>query len=80
MSAAAITVRTDKKTLKQLDRLAKQLDRSRNYIVNQAIEQLLELHSWQDVQVKQGIRAADADEFASDDEIDRIFGKYRDGG
>ena len=80
MSTEAFSVRTDKKTVKQLDRLAKQLDRSRNYIVNQAIEQLLELHSWQDDQVKQGIRAADAGEFASDDEIDRIFGKHRDAG
>lgn len=80
MSTEAFSVRTDKKTVKQLDRLAKQLDRSRNYIVNQAIEQLLELHSWQDEQVKQGIRAADAGEFASDDEIDRIFGKYSDAG
>jgi len=80
MSTEAFSVRTDKKTVKQLDRLAKQLDRSRNYIVNQAIEQLLELHSWQDDQVKQGIRAADTGEFASDDEIDRILGKYRDAG
>lgn len=78
MSTEAFSVRTDKKTVKQLDKLAKQMDRSRNYLVNQAIEQLLELHSWQDGQVKEGIRAADAGEFADGSEIDRIFGKYSD--
>lgn len=78
MGTEAFSVRTDKKKVRQLDRLARQMDRSRNYIVNQAIDQLLELHAWQDERVKAGIRAADKGDFVDDAELDRIFGKYGD--
>ncbi|MGB5718503.1 MAG: ribbon-helix-helix domain-containing protein [Gammaproteobacteria bacterium] len=40
-------MRSDSKKVKQLDKLASQMDRSRNYLVNQAIDQLLEIHAWQ---------------------------------
>jgi len=79
VTTEAFSVRTDKKKVRQLDRIAKQMDRSRNYVVNQAIDQLLELHAWQDEQVKAGVRAADKGEFASSAEMDRIFGKHRGG-
>jgi len=78
MGTEAFSVRTDTKKVKQLDKLAKQMDRSRNYIVNQAIDQLLELHAWQDERVRAGIRAADRGKFVNDAEMERIFGKYSD--
>jgi len=78
MSTEAFSVRTDKQKVKQLDRLAKLMDRSRNYIVNQAIDQLLELHAWQDERIKAGIRAAEQGEFASDGEMERLFSKHSD--
>ena len=78
MNTEAFSVRTDSKKVKQLDKLAKQMDRSRNYLVNKAIDQLLELHIWQDDQVKEGIKAADKGQFASDAEVRRIFEKYED--
>ena len=76
MSTEAFSVRADSKKVKQLDKLAKQQDRSRNYLVNQAIDQLLSLHSWQEERIKEGIKAADDGRFASDTEIKRIFNKY----
>jgi predicted transcriptional regulator len=77
MSTEAFSVRTDSKKVKQLEKLAKQQDRSRNYIVNQAIDQLLELHAWQFERVKEGIKAADEGRFANDAEMARIFSKYK---
>lgn len=77
MGTEAFSVRTDRKKVKQLDKLAKQQDRSRNYLVNQAIDQLLELHAWQDERVKEGIKSADAGRFADDAEMERIFNKYQ---
>jgi len=62
----------------RLDRLANQMDRSRNYLVNQVIDQLLELHAWQIERTKEGIKAADEGRFASDAEMERIFYKYAD--
>jgi len=76
MGTEAFSVRTDSKKVKQLDRIAKQQDRSRNYLVNQALDQLLELHAWQSERVKEGIKAADKGHFASDADMDRIFNKY----
>ena len=45
MATEAFSVRTDSRKVKLLNQLAKQEDRSRNYIVNQAIDQLLELRA-----------------------------------
>jgi len=78
MTTEAFSVRTDRKKVKKLDKLAEQQDRSRNYLVNQAIDQYLELLAWQDERIKEGIRAADAGRFASDAEMDAIFNKYKD--
>ncbi|MDA9982736.1 ribbon-helix-helix protein, CopG family [Gammaproteobacteria bacterium] len=78
MSTEAFSVRADSKKVKQLDKLAKQMDRSRNYLVNQAIDQLLTLHAWQIDRVREGIKAADEGRFASDAEMERIFNKYDD--
>lgn len=77
MSTEAFTVRSDKKKVRKLDKLAAQQDRSRNYIVNQAIDQLLELHAWQDERVKEGIKAADEGRFVSDAKMEKIFNKYK---
>ena len=76
MGTEAFSVRADSKKVTQLDKIAKQQDRSRNYIVNQAIDQLLELHAWQIERVKEGITAADKGRFASHAELTKIFNKY----
>ena len=78
MTTEAFSVRTDPKKVRKLDKLARQQDRSRNYLVNQAIDQYLELLAWQDERIKEGIKAADAGRFASDAEMDAIFNKYKD--
>jgi len=78
MATEAFSVRADPKKVRKLDKLAAQQDRSRNYLVNQAIDQYLELLAWQDERIKEGIRAADAGRFASDAEMDAIFDKYKD--
>lgn len=52
----AITIRTAK--VSEIDALATAMDRSRNYVVNQAIEQYLEANAWQVERIKEGIAAA----------------------
>ena len=51
-----ITIRTAK--VAEIDALAAAMDRSRNYIVNQAIEQYLEANAWQVERIKDGMAAA----------------------
>ena len=77
MGTEAFSVRADSKKVKQLDRIAKQQDRSRNYVVNQAIDQLLELHAWQDELTREGILAVDEGRFVDDAQMARIFDKYK---
>ncbi len=77
MTKEAFTIRSDRKQVEKLDELAKLNDRSRNYLVNEAIGQYLDLHAWQLEQLKAGIRAAEEGRFAGDVEMDRIFSKYQ---
>jgi len=51
-----ITIRTAK--VAEIDALASAMDRSRNYIVNQAIEQYLAANAWQMTRIRDGIAAA----------------------
>lgn len=78
MSTKAFSVRTDSKKVRQLDSLAEQQDGSRNYLVNQAINQSLELHPWQDKRLQVGIQAADQGQCASESEVEQILNWYED--
>ncbi|NND45125.1 MAG: ribbon-helix-helix protein, CopG family [Xanthomonadales bacterium] len=78
MSTEAFSVRTDSKKVRKLDKLAQQQDRSRNYLVNQAIDQYLDLHAWQEKRIKEGIKAADAGQFVSDIEMNEVFNQFKD--
>jgi predicted transcriptional regulator len=69
METEPITVRTDKQTIKQLDTLAAQTDRSRNYLVNQAIDEFLALRRYQIQKIQQGIASADRGEFVAHDGV-----------
>jgi len=62
MAAEAFTVRTESNIVNQLDDIAQSLDRSRNYLVNQAIKEYINVHGWQIDKVKKGIEAADNEE------------------
>lgn len=62
-----ITIRTAKVT--EIDALAQAMDRSRNYIVNQAIEQYLEANAWQMERIASGIEAARAGKVQPADEV-----------
>lgn len=76
MKEGVFTVRIDPKKHKKLDALAKQLDRSRNYVVNQAIEEFLDTHAWQVEQIEKGLAQARSGTFVSDEEMEQIFDRY----
>jgi predicted transcriptional regulator len=47
MATEAFTIRAESDIVQQLDYLAGSLDRSRNYLVNQALKEYLAAHTWQ---------------------------------
>lgn len=77
MPEGVFTVRIDPDKQQRIDQLAQQLDRSRNYIVGQAIEEFLEAHAWQVEKIKAGLAAAERGEFATDAEMEQVFNRYR---
>jgi predicted transcriptional regulator len=71
MGTEAFTVRAERDIVHKLDNLAESLDRSRNYLVNQAIKEYLETHAWQVEKINQGIAAADRGELVAHDDAMR---------
>ena len=69
MSTEAFTVRAESNIVHQLDHLAGSLDRSRNYLVNQAIQEYLETHAWQIEKITQGIESADNGKLVEHDQV-----------
>ncbi|WP_409233782.1 CopG family ribbon-helix-helix protein [Novosphingobium sp. MMS21-SN21R] len=53
-----ITVRTAREVVMEIDALANAMARSRNYVVNQALQQYLETNAWQVARIQEGIEAA----------------------
>ena len=70
-----ITVRTRKQTVQELDALAAVMDRSRNYLVNQAIDQFLEVNAWQMERIRQGMADADAGRVRPAEDVFAEIGK-----
>jgi predicted transcriptional regulator len=74
---AAFTIRLDDEMLAKLDALAADTDRSRSWIAAKAIESYVELNAWQIARIKEGLAEADRGEFATSDEVEAVFAKYR---
>lgn len=53
-----ITIRATRKTVSEIDAIAAAMERSRNFVVNQALQQYLETNAWQLDRIKQGMAAA----------------------
>ena len=71
MATEAFTIRAETEIVHKLDDLAGSLDRSRNYLVNQAIKEYLETHAWQVEKITQGMAAADRGELVAHDDVMR---------
>lgn len=73
---AAFTLRLNEATLDALDRLAEKTERSRSWLATKAIEDYVARNAWQIGKIEAGIAAADRGDFASDEDVERVAGKY----
>lgn len=71
-----ITVRVPESLRDQIDELASAMGRNRQYVALEALRRYLSVESWQVARIVEGIRAADAGQFASEEEVEAVFGKY----
>ena len=76
MPRESVTFRLDAKKRAELDAVAEALDRDRSYVLNEAVEAYLEVHRWHLAHIREGVRQADAGEFASDEEVAAAFARW----
>lgn len=79
MRRQAITFRLDEDKKKALDTIAAGLDRDRSYVLNEAVRSYIDLYLWQVERIKEGLRQADAGEFAGAAEVSATFARLRKG-
>ena len=77
VSKDTVTFRLTPEKRTALDEIAEGIDRDRTYVLNEAIDLYLELHRWQVAHILDGIQQADAEEFATDDEVKAAFDRWR---
>lgn len=77
MSVKAISLRVDKNKIDELDKLAEDLKRDRSFVINEAIETYLDIHKWQTEHIKNAIKQADANEFATEKDLQKVFKKWQ---
>lgn len=76
MSAKTINVRLPEALYDQIDELAKATTRSKSFLTIDALTQYMEREAWQVRDIREGIREADAGEFATDAQVQAVFAKY----
>jgi predicted transcriptional regulator len=69
MAEGVFTVRIPPEKQRQLDALAQVLERSRNWVVSDAIDQYLDVQAWQIEQIQHGAEEADRGELVPHDEV-----------
>lgn len=77
MPRESVTFRLDADKRAELDAVAEALDRDRSYLLNEAVGAYLEVHRWQLAHIREGVRQADAGEFASDAEVAAAFDRWK---
>lgn len=71
-----VTTRIDEETQSRLDQLAKATDRSRSWLVADAIRRYVEEEGWQVAAIEEGVRQANAGDFASEEEVKTAFAEW----
>jgi len=74
---SVFTVRLPVELQQKLDSLAESMDRSRSWLVSQAVEDYVAYQQWYIEKIKEGIAAADRGEFATEEEMEAVFNKYK---
>ena len=61
----------------QLDTVAQAMERSRTWVVTQALEHFVAVQAWQVEEIHKALAEADAGDFATAEEIEALNNKYK---
>lgn len=76
MTAKTINVRLPEALYNQIEELAKATARTKSFLAIDALTSYVQRESWQIRDIREGIQEADAGEFATDEQVNTVFGKY----
>lgn len=76
MTAKTINVRVPEALYSQLEELARATTRTKSFLTIEALKGYLDNESWQIRDIQEGIKEADAGNFASNEEVNVIFAKH----
>ena len=74
--STTMTIRLDDELKTRLDKLAEATHRSKSFLAAEAVREFIELNEWQIRELKNAVKEADADDFASDQEVDAVLNKW----
>ena len=74
--SATMTIRLEPALKRRLERLAESTQRSRSFLAAQAIREFVELNEWQIREIRSAIAEADRDDFASEELVKEVLGKW----
>ncbi len=74
--SATVTIRLESELKQRLESLAEAMQRSKSFLASQAIREFVDLNEWQVQETEQAIAEADRGEFASDQDVAAVFGKW----
>jgi RHH-type transcriptional regulator, rel operon repressor / antitoxin RelB len=72
-----LTLRLDPKLTKQLDKLADATQRSRSFLIAEAVREYIALNEWQIEETKKALLEADRGEFASEKDVQQTIKRWK---
>ena len=74
--SATMTIRLEPALKQRLDHLAEATQRSKSFLAAQAIREFVDLNEWQVQEIRDALAEADSEDFASDDLVRDVLGKW----
>ena len=74
--SVTMTVRLESGLKQRLERLSEATQRSKSFLAAEAIRDFVDLNEWQVQEIEKAVVEADRGEFASDEEVGEVFGKW----
>ena len=75
-TSTTMTIRLEPELKNRLDKLSKTTHRSKSFLAAEAVREFIELNEWQIQELQDAIKEADANDFASDQEVNDVFNKW----
>lgn len=74
--STTMTIRLEPELKQRLDQLAEATRRSKSFLAGEALRDFIELNEWQIQEIKDSVKEADSGDFASDQDVNKVFTKW----